>query len=79
MTKTETIVANYINGMKATYAWAQRGDAISEKGLALGADTARKACAGKIKLEGDCWMQALRDAGFTGPYTVKALAAFCAE
>jgi phage-related protein len=79
MNRTETIVNAYINGMKATYVWAQRDDAIAEKGLAMGADAARNACAGKLKLDGACWMAALRSAGFTGNYTMAALKAFCEE
>lgn len=77
-TKTETIVALYLDGMRARYDWARKGDAIAERGLTLGADAARKACAGKIKLEGDAWQDALRGAGFTGTYTMRALATFCA-
>jgi hypothetical protein len=79
MDKTETIVAAYLDRMRATYEWARRGDAIAERGLAMGADAARNACAGKLKLDGDCWMTALRLAGFTGKYTMAALKAFCEE
>ncbi len=77
--QTDKIVSLYVEGMKATYEWARRGDTVSERGLAMGADAARKACAGKLKLEGDCWMNAIHGAGFTGPYTAKALASFCGE
>ena len=46
MNKVDTIVAAYLDGMRATYEWARRGDAIAEKGLAMGAEAARNACAG---------------------------------
>jgi hypothetical protein len=77
--KTEIIVAAYIDGMKERYDWARKGDAISERGLSMGEDAARKACAGKLKLEGDAWIAAIRQAGFTGIYSAKALAAFCKD
>jgi len=75
--RTETIVAAYVDGMKARYAWAQANDAIAERGLAMGADAARKACAGKLKLEGEAWEAAVRAAGFAGPITKAALASYC--
>jgi len=77
--KTDFIVSAYIDGMKSRYEWARKEDAIAERGLSMGADAARKACAGKFKLEGDAWLAAIRQAGFTGVYTAKALAAFCEE
>jgi hypothetical protein len=76
-TRTDKIVSLYVEKMQSTYDWARKGDATSERGLSMGADAARKACAGKLKLEGDCWNSAIREAGFTGPYTAKALAEFC--
>jgi len=79
MNKTERIVTLYIEKMQATYEWARRGDAVSERGLSMGADAARNACAGKIKLEGVCWRAAIREAGFSGPYSARALAEFCKE
>lgn len=79
MSKTDKIVSLYIEKMRATYDWARKGDATSERGLAMGADAARNACAGKIKLEGDCWFAAIREAGFSGPYSARALAEFCKE
>jgi len=77
--RTDTIVKNYLDGMKARYGWArgENGEIAMRRGLEIGEDAARKACAGLLKLEGDAWAQALRDAGFTGNYTAKALAAFC--
>lgn len=77
--RTETIVAAYLEGMKARYEWARADDDRAKRGLAMGADTARKACAGLVKLEGEAWGEALRTAGFTGPLTKAALAAFCGE
>lgn len=79
MNRTDKIVSLYVAKMHATYDWAKRGDAVSERGLAMGADAARKACVGKLKLDGDCWMQAIREAGFSSFYTAKALAEFCKE
>lgn len=79
MNRTDKIVSAYLEGMKARYDWARRGDAISEKGLAMGADAARKACAGLVKLEGEAWIAALREAGFSGTYSARALAQFCKE
>ena len=79
MTRTDKIVSAYLEKMRETYEWAQRGDQVSERGLAMGEDAARKACAGLIKLEGECWSAALVAGGFTGRYTSKALAEFCKE
>lgn len=79
MTKTETIVAAYIEGMKARYEWARADDERATRGLTLGADAARNACAGKLKLEGEAWESAVRSAGYSGPMTKAGLAAFCAE
>lgn len=76
--RTESIVASYVEGMKARYAWAQANDAVAERGLTMGADAARKACAGQLKLEGEAWEAAVRSAGYTGPLTKAGLAAFCA-
>jgi hypothetical protein len=81
MTITDKIVAAYLDGMKARYSWArgEQGDIAQRRGLELGEKAARAACAGKIKLEGDAWAEAVKAAGFTGPITCKALAAFCAK
>lgn len=79
MNRTDKIVSLYIEKMKSAYDWARKGDAVSERGLSMGADAARKACEGKLKLEGDCWNAAIREAGFSGPYTMRALAEFCSE
>jgi hypothetical protein len=79
MTITDKIVAAYIDGMKARYGWArgENGEAIQQRGLTMGEDAARKACAGLIKLDGDAWLAALDSVGFKGHYTMKTLKAFC--
>ena len=79
MSRTDTIVAAYIDGMKARYAWAQQDNKFARLALEAGEQSARYACSGMLKLEGDAWGEALKTAGFVGPYTMKALAAFCAE
>ena len=80
-TNTDKIVDTYLARLKETYPWAQgaNGDVAQRRGLELAEQAARKACAGKIKLEGDAWAYALKASGFTGFYTMRALASFCGE
>lgn len=75
--RSNAIVAAYLDGMKARYAWAQGDTPVARKGLEAGAFAARNACAGKIKLEGEAWTEAVRKAGYVGPMTKAGIAAFC--
>ena len=78
---TDKIVYSYLDGIKARYPWAQgaNGPVAMERGLALAEKSARTACAGQLKLEGEAWAEALRAHGFTDTATKAALAAFCAR
>ena len=80
-TNTDKIVSAYIDRLKVVYPWAQgaNGETAQRRGLEMAEDAARNACAGKLKLEGDAWTYALKAAGFSGHYTMRALASFCGE
>lgn len=71
------IKADYIEKLKATYGWArgEQGEVAQTRGLAMAADTADDALAGKIKLAGDCWFEALRENGVQKAATRAMIAA----
>ena len=79
MSMTDKIVQIYIDNLKAAYPWArgENGNLAQTRGLDLAKQAAQSACSGKLRLEGDCWTAALREAGFTGFYTMKNLAEYC--
>ena len=68
------IHAAYIEGLKQTYPWARDGGVAQERGLALAAQAADKALAGKLKLEGRIWFEALAQNGVQKSSSMKILA-----
>lgn len=82
MNMTDKIIATYLSNLKAAYPWArgENGAVAQSRGLELAEQAARKACAGKLKLEGTVWDAALRTNGFTASrYSMNALALHCGE
>lgn len=69
------IRAAYLLGIEARYDWAKPGSAARERGLQLAGEAADKALAGKLKLDGDCWREALEANGVNPRATMRELAA----
>lgn len=71
MATKSKIKADYIANLKATYAFYVEGSSPLE----LANLAADKALAGIMRLEGDCWFNALASNGLPKNITLKALAA----
>lgn len=76
MTKAK-IKAAYLTKLAETYPWARgdMGETVQTRGFAKAAETADLALAGKLKLEGDCWFEALRENGVQKAATRAMIAA----
>ncbi len=70
------IKADYIERLKATYGWArgEQGEVAQMRGLTMAADSADAALAGKMKLAGTCWFEALAAHGVQKGATMRQIA-----